>query len=621
MIRRRIGKKFFSVYAFDVESHADEESVRERKTGVWLASFINDESKPLDEANFFYDLDSFLDRLDSMTSAKRKHRKGQKEPKNVMIYVWNFSFEWSFLLPVMLKRGFVFSEKIGEKEEYCFNSLTTKTCSSVWNAKLKFKKDGGIVIFRDLAKIFTGSLKKVAKSMNLETQKGEIDYEKNRRHGYIPTQEEKLYNFKDTRIIIDILLKMNEEDDHEFWSSVSAASYSFKKMLKESYPRARIPMKEYRKKYPLLSDEENEFIHKSVAGGLTYANPLWQFVEIRAPIQHIDYHQSYPSSMASMRDELFPYGTGKYGTGVPPLWRMRRFCIHCKISFDRAKLHSVIKLIGLDFIDDYEIWVWDFELETMRKAYEGLKIEYIDYYEYQCGFLPFREYFKKNYQERLKAKKDGDDFKVFWMKMLNNSVYGKFEENPHSFVFENVIDEDGMIDSIKHEKSEATPGKFTYYPVGACISAYARSRLIEDALRISPDGSKILYMDTDSLFFLDDEETRKNLKKVRVGDKLGDFGFEEPIEEARFTAAKRYKLKLKNGKSEIKAGGFTIDEGTEYDDLNLVDDRLSARTKMRAEGGTLIVKKDKTMKIEDKYKENFLKNGKKVYNVNAQEAH
>ena len=61
MIRRRIGKKFFSVYAFDVESHADEESVRERKTGVWLASFINDESKPLDEANFFYDLDSFLE--------------------------------------------------------------------------------------------------------------------------------------------------------------------------------------------------------------------------------------------------------------------------------------------------------------------------------------------------------------------------------------------------------------------------------------------------------------------------------------------------------------------------------------------------------------------------------
>ena len=53
MIQRRIGRKEYSVYAFDVESHNDAESLKNKKTGIWLASFINDDSKPEDEGNYF----------------------------------------------------------------------------------------------------------------------------------------------------------------------------------------------------------------------------------------------------------------------------------------------------------------------------------------------------------------------------------------------------------------------------------------------------------------------------------------------------------------------------------------------------------------------------------------
>ena len=40
MIKRRIGRKEYSVYAFDVESHNDAESLKNKKTGIWLASFL-----------------------------------------------------------------------------------------------------------------------------------------------------------------------------------------------------------------------------------------------------------------------------------------------------------------------------------------------------------------------------------------------------------------------------------------------------------------------------------------------------------------------------------------------------------------------------------------------------
>ena len=66
-----------------------------------------------------------------------------------------------------------------------FNSISTKSVSSVWQVQLKFSKKSGIVVFRDLAKIFGGGLGAVAKAFKLPTQKGEIDYRLNRLHNMV----------------------------------------------------------------------------------------------------------------------------------------------------------------------------------------------------------------------------------------------------------------------------------------------------------------------------------------------------------------------------------------------------------------------------------------------------
>ena len=290
----RIGLRKYNIYALDIETHNDLESLAKMETSMWLGCLINVDCKVDDPASYFYTMDELIDRLDVMTSPKRKSSKEKKPCKNVCIYIYNLSFEWSFLLPVLLEHGFKAVDRLNDNSEKEFSSVTTKSVSSVCDIEIKFSKKHGKIILKDLAKIYGGGLGKVAKSFNLETQKGEIDYRLNRLHNYTITQEEKEYCFKDTRIIIEILQKL--QDDKDFWNISSIASYSMKNLLKEGFPKTFKPYKEFRKMYPELDQEETDFLRKGVEGGITYATPKYQFKDIKAKVYHIDIHQAHPFS-------------------------------------------------------------------------------------------------------------------------------------------------------------------------------------------------------------------------------------------------------------------------------------------------------------------------------------
>lgn len=283
------------------------------------------------------------------------------------------------------------------------------------------------------------------------------------------------------------------------------ATYSMKKMIKMGYNKAKKPYQKFREEYPELGREESDFLRRGVGGGITYAPPRWQFKDINQKVLHIDAHQMHPSQ-AYMH--VFPYGKGEYFTGKPLKGKI--CACRIRISYDYAKLHSVISLIGLDCIYDRELIVWDFEIPTMKKCYENLSVEYIDGYAYKTKALPWRKFYSSNYMERLKAKKIKDDFNTLYYKLLNNSSYGKLLEKPHNIVFENIIDRFGIINSNVIEKKEEDldiGAKYTYLPVGSCIPAYSRVCLIELALKFG--WEKIVYFDTDSIFVIYDEDTEK----------------------------------------------------------------------------------------------------------------
>lgn len=615
----RIGRRKFRIFAYDVESHNDPWSVEHRETSIWLSSLIDETSKPEDESIYFYTIDSFLDRLEQLSTPKIIH--GKRPIRNICIYVYNLSFEWSFILPVLLKRGFAWKERLDPKKDtYSYNTITTKSVSSVWSIKLRFGDKSGTVMFRDLCKIYPGGLRNIAKSFGLATQKGEIEYEKDRRSpDYVPTPEEKFYNFKDNEIVIEILEKMT--DDREFWRATSAASYSVLKLLHYAYPKSHRPLRSYRKQYPMLGTKETECLRKSVGGGITYATPNYQFREL-TNLGHIDAHQMHPSQIVS---HLFPFGKGTYYTGKPFCIRgARQYLCHIKVSYSGVRLHSVIKLIGYELASSVDLWVWDFEIPTMRKCYIDLEIKYIDGYAYHVRKVPWAGFCAENYAKRKIAKANKDQFGIMYYKLLNNSgAYGKFLERPHEEVFENVINADGQIDSKEHNKTpRAVPegyddsdgslecnATYTYLPYGSSIPAWSRVCLIETALKFG--WKNIVYFDTDSIFYVRNEETDKALKALDTRDELCCWGIENPIDKAEFSAPKRYKLiEEENGKKNtvIHMAGINFSTEKEYDQVNIDNDEYEVQRIERVRGGTVIVRRKKQIGVQEKYKMSYLKN-------------
>ena len=174
---RRIGRKRWSVFAFDVENNNSERSFKEKETWVWLCSYVNDESKEEDEGVLFSSIEEWLDYLAKDT--KRVTKKGKRVVRNRMVYVYNLSHEWSFILPVLKARGFQWRPLVDGSEPGTFSSVTNKTAASVWSADFCLNK-GSIIEMRDLCKIFPGGLGKLAESLHLPDQKDKIDYELDR---------------------------------------------------------------------------------------------------------------------------------------------------------------------------------------------------------------------------------------------------------------------------------------------------------------------------------------------------------------------------------------------------------------------------------------------------------
>ena len=261
---------------------------------------------------------------------------------------------------------------------------------------------------------------------------------------------------------------------------------------------------------------------------------------------------------------------------------------------------------------DKELVVWDFEIATMKKCYEDLEIEYIDGYAYHFKRLPWKDYYIENYRNREKAKKEKDAFNIMFYKLLNNSSYGKLLERPHNSHFENVII-DGLADSYEVSNTkEASNAKYTYLPVGSAIPARTRVYLVETALFIG--WEKVVYFDTDSIFYLTDDETEKRLQKSGlIGPELGQFSHENFITRAQFTAPKRYKIQEETDtglQDVVHCAGVNFDYNPSFDDLDLLRGQYWIKGRRRAVGGTLIILKKKVMKVVAKYEKIYEKNVK-----------
>ena len=334
-----------------------------------------------------------------------------------------------------------------------------------------------------------------------------------------------------------------------------------------------------------------------------------------------------------------PCGEGIYFKGKPTMFFKRINVCHVRVSYDDVIIHSIIKLIGRDWGEDIELYLYDFEIETMKKCYINLEIHYIDGYSYKAKFLPWREEVNQNYKKRLVAKAEGDVYNTLRYKLLNNSgAYGKFVERPHNLININYINALGIIDSQIEEKDEIkVNAKYTYIPLSS-IPAYGRCCLVENALKFlwseetqSYSRRDIVYFDTDSIFVIWNEHTKYVWEnEINRKNELGGWGMEDGglLKRSQFTAAKRYKTENKDGKPDIKAGGINFDFYKEannkqifdeymkmgmskkealaqimipFDEVNIISSDWKVQRAYRVKGGTLIEFQEKEVSIPKKY--------------------
>lgn len=220
-------------------------------------------------------------------------------------------------------------------------------------------------------------------------------------------------------------------------------------------------------------------------------------------------------------------------------------------------------------------WVWGCEvLEAIKNNCKVICSE-IEYYESHKESI-FNNYIKYFYGERLKAKANNNSIKSSFYKIMLNSLYGKFGQkdktskkivhNSHE-MYAFLKDTDELIsfqeinDKLLFEYKQTTNkyiGSLVRY--SSYITASGRCKLSEVMRSIGHEH--IYYCDTDSIF-----TDKLPPKKFLDNEKLGKWKIETktPIKKAIFLSPKTYYYVCEDEQIAKKAKGIKADKLTETD--------------------------------------------------------
>ena len=215
-----------------------------------------------------------------------------------------------------------------------------------------------------------------------------------------------------------------------------------------------------------------------------------------------------------------------------------------------------------------DLWRHDLEEQQARK-------EYVKMYEKMTGI-------KLDISKIPETKNSG---MYFTAKLFCNSLWGKYGQRDNFSNSETVFDRNRFCQIMFDDQYESNFTFLTNNAVQVCYkkieetltdptqtniaiagftTAYARIRL-HKALNIL--NNKVMYMDTDSILFVDEKDEKGNWKSgIETGLALGDFtdelGDETYITEFCSTGPKSYSFKTNNGKHQCcKVKGFNLKSG------------------------------------------------------------
>ena len=375
--------------------------------------------------------------------------------------------------------------------------------------------------FYDSSALLSFSLKRLTENFNVETKKGEIDYEK-------------------ITVITPELLEYLKSDCIGLWQ-VLEAFYSTD-FIQEAGPAVTIAsqamrvMQNYLKK-PLhsLSDEVDLFVRKGYFGGRTEIfKPLFEG-NSKQQLHCYDVNSLYPTQM---HREEFPnkfrkwtksMGDSKLGfyeatVSVPKNEYLPLLGVvhNKKLLFPVGKFRGIWSSLELRYAEENGV--------TIEKIHKGA--------EFQNGGRIFKDFVESIYAIRVKSAKNSVNNQS--AKLVLNASYGKLAIRR---LKENIISIEHEDDFYNHEpwrelkcgkknimlvKKETTLKTFSNVAMGAWVTAAGRIHMHR---LMKPIQDSIYYMDTDSIF---------TTKQLPSGEGLGALKHEYSVNRACFLLPKTY---------------------------------------------------------------------------------
>lgn len=441
-----------------------------------------------------------------------------------IIYFHNLKFDSSYILSYLLTHGYTWSNKRSLKTHE-FSTLISNM-GQFYSVTVCFGET--TTTFYDSFKLIRLSVEQIAKAYGLEMRKLEIDYDKPRPEGYIPTDEEWEYQHVDVAIMSQALHILFTEGLTKITQG-SNALYDYKEIIGK---------KNFKRWFPVLAPEIDAFCRKSYKGGATQVHKIFANQEIADGIT-LDVNSMYPWAMYEMP---LPFGepvhyNGKYRKDkCYPLYIQKLTC-----SFELKEgyiptiqlKHSGI-FRGTDFLESsdgniVELTLTSVDLQLFLDHYNVYNIEWVEGYKFMKSTMMFKDYIDKWYAIKAQATKDGNKGLRQIAKDMMNSLSGKFGLRPE--VQEKIP---YYEDKLKFKLGEVEQRDSIYVPVVSFITSYGRDKALRSAQK---NYERFIYMDTDSLH-LAGTELPTNLDIDST--KLGWWDLEKVWVRGYFIRAKTY---------------------------------------------------------------------------------
>lgn len=483
---------------------------------------------------------------------------------NLKIFYHNLKFDAQFLLSYLFIHSFKWVDTSKEKPRT--NTFTTLIgdMGEFYSLTVYFKIKGHKthkVEFFDSLKIFPNfSVERVAEGFDLPIRKLKIDYRKYRPVGYELTPEEIDYIRNDVEIMARAL-------NHMFIQGLTKMT-----IAGDAMKDFKTRIVGFRKKFPILSKEEDAGIRKAYKGGFTYVNEKWQGKPVGRGLV-LDVNSLYPSTLVSSECPM-PYGKAVFYEGeykddnVYPLYIQ---CFQCSFDIKPDKIpmiqlknnmnYSANEYVKTSYGEMIELTLTKPDFELFKEQYKINKIKYLYGWKFKSSVGYFDNYINYWIEQKIKASKEGNAPQRQISKLLVNSLYGRFSLSGTSRQKAPYLGDD---DIVHYKYLEAEERETCYIPVGCYVTSYGRNKTVRSSQAIRDFTEKkygidkYFYSDTDSIHADLSKEDLEELKDVIHIDpyKLGYWSIDvEEFTRALYIRQKCYIEEIE-GKVHVTVAGL-----------------------------------------------------------------